>query len=188
MARFIRPRATGPPRVGRFTGSPRFLGNPSCTFAPVSDPGRVGLASPLNGHPILSPLRATMRTPTLSRISWLNNAASVHAVYASRNASLHYMQDSLRGWWLAFAGRGSNPLDSTERFQIYSCPSPFPRFSLALRSFLPWRQRPRLRGYRFGSLVNPCNATSTGSLISGLQSFTNVQAPMLARPPGCTHR
>jgi hypothetical protein len=35
---------------------------------------------------------------------------------------------------------------------------------------------------------SPCNATSTRHAISGLQSFHYVQAPMLARPPGCTHR
>lgn len=34
----------------------------------------------------------------------------------------------------------------------------------------------------------PCNATSTRHAISGLQSFHNIQAPILARPPGCTHR
>ena len=34
---------------------------------------------------------------------------------------------------------------------------------------------------------DPCNATSTGALISGLQSFANVRAPVLARPSGCTH-
>jgi len=34
----------------------------------------------------------------------------------------------------------------------------------------------------------PCNATSTGGSFSRLQSFRYVQAPMLARPPGCTHR
>ena len=34
----------------------------------------------------------------------------------------------------------------------------------------------------------PCNATSTERGISGLQSFANVQAPLLARPPGCTYR
>jgi hypothetical protein len=34
----------------------------------------------------------------------------------------------------------------------------------------------------------PCNATSTGSCFSRLQSFHYVQAPTLARPPGCTHR
>jgi hypothetical protein len=31
-------------------------------------------------------------------------------------------------------------------------------------------------------------ATSTTNLISGLQSFRYVQAPILARPPGCTYR
>src|SRR5262249_38962070 len=40
----------------------------------------------------------------------------------------------------------------------------------------------------FGPWACPCNATSTGNPISGLQSFLNVQAPTLARPPGCTHR
>jgi len=34
---------------------------------------------------------------------------------------------------------------------------------------------------------SPCNATSTRHAISGLQSFRYVQAPILARPPGCTH-
>jgi hypothetical protein len=36
--------------------------------------------------------------------------------------------------------------------------------------------------------ICPCNATSTGKSISRLQSFLYVQAPTLARPPGCTHR
>jgi hypothetical protein len=36
--------------------------------------------------------------------------------------------------------------------------------------------------------ICPCNATSTENRFSGLQSFRNVQAPALARPPGCTHR
>ena len=34
----------------------------------------------------------------------------------------------------------------------------------------------------------PCNATSTRHAFSGLQSFHYVQAPILARPPGCTYR
>ena len=32
------------------------------------------------------------------------------------------------------------------------------------------------------------NATSTTDPISGLQTFVYLQAPILARPPGCTHR
>ena len=35
---------------------------------------------------------------------------------------------------------------------------------------------------------NPYNATSTGKVFSGLQSFANVQAPTLVSPPGCTYR
>ena len=34
----------------------------------------------------------------------------------------------------------------------------------------------------------PAKAVSTGCPISRLQSFTHVQAPTLARPPGCSHR
>ncbi len=43
------------------------------------------------------------------------------------------------------------------------------------------------RGVRLVN-YNPCNAISTGDNISGLQPFLNVQAPMLARPPGRTYR
>ena len=53
---------------------------------------------------------------------------------------------------------------------------------------LPRRQRPSRRSDALGTPENPCNATSTGCPISGLQPFTHVQAPMLAGPPGCTHR
>ena len=55
-------------------------------------------------------------------------------------------------------------------------------------SFLPERHRPHLTKDRFGSLDYPCMATSAGRHISGLQSFTHVQAPRLARPPGCSRR
>jgi hypothetical protein len=99
-------------------GSPRFLGNPSCTFAPVSDPGRVRLALPFNGYPMLSSLAETLRTPTMRSISRLNNAASVLAVYASSSALLHSHARLASGWWLAFTGRDSNPLNSNKRFQF----------------------------------------------------------------------
>jgi hypothetical protein len=48
--------------------------------------------------------------------------------------------------------------------------------------------RPRYQSDTLGTRNIPCNATSTGGCLSGLQSFTNVQAPLLARPPGCTYR
>ena len=72
MATFITPRASGPLRVGQLTGAPRFLRNPSCTFAAVCDPGRVGLASPQISYPMLSPHGRTLRTPTMISISGLN--------------------------------------------------------------------------------------------------------------------
>jgi hypothetical protein len=69
------------------------------------------------------------------------------------------------------------------------CLDPYPAVSpWCICSLLPRRQRPYLRRHRFGTPNYPHNATSTGNFISGLQSFTNVQAPTLDRPPGCTHR
>ena len=44
------------------------------------------------------------------------------------------------------------------------------------------------RKMRSAREIVPCNATSTGSRISGLQSFVYLQAPTLARPPDCIHR
>ena len=54
--------------------------------------------------------------------------------------------------------------------------------------FLPRELRPHAKGNAFGTQNYPCNATSTGSRISKLQSFVYLQAPTLARPPGRTHR
>ena len=53
---------------------------------------------------------------------------------------------------------------------------------------LPWKRRPHATGNAFGTREYPCKAVSTGSRISGLQSFDYLQAPTLARPPGCSHR
>ncbi len=49
-------------------------------------------------------------------------------------------------------------------------------------------RRPHPSLDEFGTRNDSCNATSTGGVISGVQSFANVQAPLLARPPGCTYR
>jgi hypothetical protein len=49
-------------------------------------------------------------------ISELNHAASVSAAYASSRALPHAHARLASGWWLAFAGRASNPLDPDERF------------------------------------------------------------------------
>jgi len=51
-------------------------------------------------------------------VSELNHAASVSAAYASSRALPHAHARLASGWWLAFAGWESNPLDSIERFPL----------------------------------------------------------------------
>ncbi len=66
------------------------------------------------------------------------------------------------------------PLQSLRR-----CLDPYPAVSSWCScSLLPRRQRPHLRRHKFGTPNYPCNATSTANSISGLQSFTHVQAPI----------
>jgi len=54
--------------------------------------------------------------------------------------------------------------------------------------FLPQRQWPHVTGNTFGTRDYHCEATSIGRVLSGLQSFDNLQAPTLARPPDRSHR
>ena len=93
-----------------------------------------------------------------------------------------------------FAG-GCEPLLQNRPFPTLSLQSlsrrldPYPAaISRCSYSFLPGRHRPHVTRDTFGSPDIPCMATSTGGKISGLQSFTHVQAPRLARPPDCSHR
>ena len=69
-----------------------------------------------------------------ARLSRLNHTASVPAAYASSSALPHSHAKLASGWWLAFTGRVSNPLDSDEWFPSHGLP-PFPG--------LPWRYQIR---------------------------------------------
>ena len=72
---------------------------------------------------------------------------------------------------------------------VWRCLDPYPAvFVRCLYPFLPQRQRPHVTGNTFGTRENPCKTIATGSAISGLQSFADVQAPPLARPPDRSHR
>ena len=85
------------------------------------------------------------------------------------------------------AGRWPFPTLSLQ--SLPRCLDPYPAVpSPCTCSFLPGRHRPHVRRKTFGTPHDPCNATSTGRFFSRLQSFANVQAPRLARPPGRTHR
>ena len=132
MAQFLSPRAQGCLSWSN-TGYPRFLGNPSHTSAPLSDPGRPVIASPLWQHGAV-PRHLTLKTPTLA-ISRLNHAALISAAYASSSALPCSHARLASSWWLAFTGRESNPLDCYERFPL----SPPPFLGLA------WRYKGTLR-------------------------------------------
>ena len=86
------------------------------------------------------------------------------------------------------AGRWSFPMLSLQ--SLHGCLDPYPRdASLVLLSVSSQRvtASPPLHQVRH-IRPNRRNATSTTTPFSGRQSFHNVQAPMLASPPGCTYR
>jgi len=84
---------------------------------------------------------------------------------------------------------GRRPVPTLSLQSLHRCLDPYPAvFPRSIRPFLPREHRPYATGNAFGTRNYPCNATATGSVISGLQSFVHLQAPMLARPPGRTHR
>ena len=99
-----------------YTGSPRFLENPSHASALLSDPGRSGWPHPSGPRDVV-PTVGIMRTPAGRAISGLNDTASASAAYASSSALPHSHARLASGGWLALAGRESNPLDSVERFR-----------------------------------------------------------------------
>lgn len=78
-------------------GSPRFLADPSCTFALFTDPGPVDHVF----HDVVidaAPASNKTKAQTMM-ISRLNGTASIPAVYASRAPLPTPMQDSLPSGW-----------------------------------------------------------------------------------------
>jgi hypothetical protein len=88
---------------------------------------------------------------------------------------------------LAPAGRRPFPtlsLQSVRRsLDPYHAASP-----RCLCPLLPEGYQPRVRVDTLGTRNNLCKATLAEGVFTGLQSFAHVQAPTLARPPGCAHR
>ena len=93
-------------------------------------------AGPHRPHPTgrhdAVPAIPTTKTPAIL-ISELNTVASASAVYASSGALPHPHARLASGWWLAIAGRESNPLNFSERFLSSTSDFPFPRLILARR-------------------------------------------------------
>ena len=93
----------------------------------------------------------------------------------------------LRRLSLVPAGRWPFPTLSLQ--SLCSRLDPYPATSLGCTCpFLLQELRPHRTGKKFGTWNFPCNATSTGCVVSRLQSFVYLQASTLARPPGCIYR
>ena len=90
---------------------------------------------------------------------------------------------------LSSAPAGRWPFPTLSPQSVLGRLDPYPAvFLRCTYPFLPEELRPHVRSETFGTPNCLCNATSTEHAVSGLQSFRYVQAPMFARPPGCTHR
>ncbi len=84
------------------------------------------------------------------------------------------------GWW-------SFPTLSLQ--SIHRCLDSYPGMPLwCPRPFLPRELQPHPRCTDFGASNIPPQCNFYDDLITGRQSFRYVQAPMVASPPGCTHR
>ena len=84
------------------------------------------------------------------------------------------------GWW-------SFPTLSLQ--SIHRCLDPYPGMPLwCPRPFLPRELQPQPRCTYFGASSIPPQCNFNDDLFTGRQSFRYVQAPMVASPPGCTHR
>ena len=108
-------------------GSHRFPGDPSHAFALLQDPGRADKTSPLAVLPMLPPAypnRRPQRVHNLEANTGLQHPLStLHERRRRRPCKTRFR---LAG--CASTGRGSNPLDRFERFQVTSH-SPFQDFS-----------------------------------------------------------
>jgi hypothetical protein len=90
---------------------------------------------------------------------------------------------------LSLVPAGRWPFPTLSLQSLCSRLDPYPATSLGcIYPFLLQELRPHKTGKTFGTWRFPCNATSTGCVVSRLQSFVYLQASTLARPPGCIHR
>ena len=87
------------------------------------------------------------------------------------------------------APAGKWPFPALSPQSLYRCLSPYPASPpWCTCPFLPRELRPHPRVDGFGTPTMSPQCNFNGGVFSGLQLFLNVQAPILARPPGCTHR
>ena len=121
-------------RMWTQTGSLRFPGDPSHAFALLQDPGRADRTSPLTVLSMLPPAptnRRPQRVHDLEAATGLQHPLpTLHERRCRRPCKARFR---LTG--CAFAGRVSNPLDRSERFQVI--PFPFPGLCLTQAGCTP---------------------------------------------------
>jgi len=154
-------------------GSRRFPGDPSYAFALLQDPGRADKTSPvavLPTPPPAYPNRRPQRVHNLEANTGLQHPLST--LHERRRRLPCKTRFRLAG--CASTGRGSNPLDRFERFQV-TLPFSFPGLVLSQGSSTPSRP------LADPALCSPtCPATPTGSLLpnSRLVAFDGERAAL----------
>jgi hypothetical protein len=158
-----------------------------CVWVHVESSGPPSAQSPFAWDGCYPPTRVTQRSPQRA----LPPPSQLLQAHASDHGPPHA---SVVPWWwglcrLSRVPAGPWPFPTLSLPSVCGCSDPYPAvFVRCACPFLLRRQRPHVTGNTFGTRENPCEATSTGSGISGLQSFADLRAPTLARPPGRSHR
>ncbi len=98
-------------------GSPRFLENPDCTFALLSDPGATQHKRPYACFGA-APAPETTKARATSHLSRLNDTASALAVYASQSRIAPDPRKTRFRLLARLCRAGLNPQGSNERFLL----------------------------------------------------------------------
>jgi len=156
--------------------------SPGAGHGTAKCPGRLCTRRVLPGRAAASLRRVGRRYPT-----FIAHTRPCVGPKPSRRFRFYLLRQVFAGCHQSLLGDGSS-----RRYLRNPCIgawTPTPQRPFRCRcSFLPEGPRPHLRLNRFGTPDTRRIATSTTLTISRLQSFRYVQAPILARPPGCTHR
>ena len=149
-------------------GSRRFPGDPSYAFALLQDPGRADKTSPvavLPTPPPAYPNRRPQRVHNLEANTGLQHPLST--LHERRRRLPCKTRFRLAG--CASTGRGSNPLDSFERFQV-TLPFSFPGLVLSQGSSTPSHPSPDRS--RFSSMSDAIRTGSPFPIIACATSTT----------------
>lgn len=139
--------------------------------------------------PAHNPLHSVPRGPLLKRglTPFLALTTSCASPKASPQLSLFARWAVLAAWTIRCWSLGPSRRYLTRIFSWML--GPLPRLSQwCICPFLPTERRPSRNGYAVGSLAKIHTTTSVRTVLSGLQSFLDVQASKFACHPGRSYR